>query len=43
MSDTLLRFAVAMVVFNGFLVFLFSWVGMFFEWGARNIVKTGLS
>jgi len=40
MSDTLLRFAVAMIVFNGFLVFLILWIGMFFNWGMPNMMKT---
>ena len=40
MSDTLFRFAVAMIAFNGFLVFLFSWIGMFFEWDEPNMTKT---
>lgn len=40
MSDTLLKFAVAMVVFNGFLAFLFSWIGMFFNWDEPNMIKT---
>lgn len=40
MSDTLLRFAVAMFVFNGFLVFLILWMGMFFNWGMPNMMKT---
>lgn len=39
MSDTLFRFAVAMIAFNGFLVFLILWIGMFFNWGMPNMMK----
>lgn len=39
MCDTLFKFIFAMAVFNGFLVFLSVWIGLFFEWGSPDMVK----
>lgn len=40
MSDTLFRFAVAMIALNGLLVLMFSWIGMLFNWGESDMIRT---